>query len=308
MIDKNQLKKEQPVVYRVLSNALVHNHLAHAYLFSGPKGSIKEETALLFAQSLVCEHRDEDGFACQKCDTCKRIENEESIDFHWIHDTRIKKKDIVNLQEFFSNTSAETTSRRIYILEQFDYATKDAQNSLLKFIEEPSSEIYAILIADEKTNVLPTIQSRCQNITFKPASKKELVLSLSSITDTENAQMLADSGYNYNKAEQWLQGEYFSIIKEAAKDYIKNWNRIDEIYRMQTEIFIPKSEMMTKDNIQLWMQWVLFLMKKMKDFPLEKQAKIQTILIEGIDILRSPVDLALFLDKIYNQIRKVVSE
>ena len=307
MIDKEYLKKEQPVVYQVLSNALSKNRLTHAYLFSGPKGSPKEETALLFAQSLVCENPDIDGFACQKCDTCKRIENEESIDFHWIHNTRIKKKDIVNLQDFFSSTSAEKANRRIYILNQFDEATKDAQNSLLKFIEEPSDEIYAILIADEKTNVLSTIQSRCQNVTFKPSSKDSLIEDLKKITDEESAKMLAYNGYTYAQSVELIKGEYFSILKQAAQEYIANWDKVSEIYRMQREIFMPKTNLMVKEYVIVWIQWVLFFIKS-ENLPLEQYAKIHTILIEGIDILRSPVDLGLFLDKIYNQIRKVVNE
>lgn len=308
MIEKKELLKEQPVVYKVLSNALTKNRLAHAYLFSGQKGSVKEDTALLFAQSLVCENVDEDGFACQSCDSCKRIQNEESVDFHWIHGNRIKKKDIVNLQDFFSTTSAEKANRRIYILEQFDQATKDAQNSLLKFLEEPSSEIYAILLADEKTNVLTTIQSRCQIVTFKPASKNDLVDRLKNETGLENAKMLANNGYTYNQAMEWLEGEYFNIIRDAAKSYVDNWDSIGEIYRMQREIFVPKSAMMTKENIVLWIQWILYLIKSNKELPLEQYTEIQTILIEGLDILRSPVDLALFLDKIYNRVRKVVME
>lgn len=308
MIEKKELKKEQPVVYKVLSNALTKNRLAHAYLFSGQKGSIKEETAILFAQSLVCEHPDEDGFACQCCDSCRRIQNEESVDFHWIHGNRIKKKDIVNLQDFFSTTSAEKANRRIYILEQFDQATKDAQNSLLKFLEEPSNEIYAILLADEKTNVLTTIQSRCQIVTFKPAGKNELILRLQQETDEENARMLAYNGYTYAQAKEWLDGEYFGILKEAAKNYIQNWDSVNEIYRMQREIFVAKSPMMTKENITLWIQWILYLIKKEMQLPLEQYTEIQTIMIEGLDILRSPVDLALFLDKIYNRVRKVVNK
>ena len=62
-MNKEQLKKNQPIVYRTLSNALQKNRLAHAYLFSGPKGSPTKEVALLLAQSLACTHRDADGFA-----------------------------------------------------------------------------------------------------------------------------------------------------------------------------------------------------------------------------------------------------
>lgn len=136
-------------MYQTLSNALKNQRVANAYLFHGPKGSSKLETAILFAQSIVCEHTDNDGFACQECESCKRIENEESLDYIIVSNDRIKKKDIVDLQTFFESTSAGKQNARIYILDHYDKATPDASNSLLKFLEEPSEGIYGILIADE---------------------------------------------------------------------------------------------------------------------------------------------------------------
>ena len=154
-MNKEYLKKAQPIVYQTLSNALKNKKVANAYLFHGPKGSSKLETAILFAQSIVCEHTDFDGFACQECESCKRIENEESLDYMIVSNDRIKKKDIVDLQAFFESTSAGKQNARIYILDHYDKATPDASNSLLKFLEEPSEGIYGILIAHEKSNVLP---------------------------------------------------------------------------------------------------------------------------------------------------------
>ena len=145
-MNKEYLKKAQPIVYQTLSNALKNKRVANAYLFHGPKGSSKLETAILFAQSIVCEHTDNDGFACQECESCKRIENEESLDYMIVSNDRIKKKDIVDLQAFFESTSAGKQNARIYILDHYDKATPDASNSLLKFLEEPSEGIYGILM------------------------------------------------------------------------------------------------------------------------------------------------------------------
>ena len=173
-MNKEILRQEQPIVYHTLSNALKNKRLAHAYLFTGPKGSPKAETALLLAQSMMCQHPDADGFACGQCDQCKRVEQEESLDFFWKHaigtipeknttfthtkakkTERLKKQDIVNLQAFFEATSAEKANARVYILEDYDQATQEASNSLLKFLEEPQPGIYGILIADDKNMILP---------------------------------------------------------------------------------------------------------------------------------------------------------
>lgn len=308
-MNKEQLKKEQPVVYQTLSNALKRDHLAHAYLFVGPKGSPKNEMAILLAQSLVCHHTDSDGFACQECDVCQRIQNEEAIDFKWIHGdkNRIKKKDILDLQAFFEATSVEIENRRIYFLEQFDQATPDASNSLLKFLEEPRPGIFAIISADEKSNVLPTIQSRCQWIQFRPASKQRFIAMLEELTDTESAKMLAQFGYTMQQAKEILTWQDFDLIKESAKKYIMSADDFSTILSMQREVFIPKSDHMQKEKVRFWMECVLYYTKENKqNFSLSKQIHIQKLLIEGLDMLRRPVELALFLDKLYNQIRKVV--
>lgn len=325
-MNKEQFKNTQPIVYRTLSNALKKNRLAHAYLFSGPKGSPKKEVALLLAQSIACSHRDEDGFACQTCDSCQRIANEESIDFFWKHgihykkvikdpfsnqsktivSSRIKKSDIVELQSFFEATSAEKDNTRVFILEDYDQATPEASNSLLKFLEEPQPGIYGILVADEVNNVLPTIQSRCQSIVFRPPSVHDLYVSLKDEMSDEKANMLAHSRYTYEEAVEIAADPQFEVIEQAAKNYRKHWQSWQSIVDMQTQIFVPKSPLCDKTWIRVWIQWLLFLIKQDTELSLSTRVDLELILVEAIDTLRMPVDLGLFLDRVYAQIRKVV--
>ena len=310
-MNKEILKKEQPIVYRILSNALKENRLSHAYLFVGPKGSPKEEVALLFAQSLVCSNLDEDGFACQECDVCKRMEKDESIDFYWLRkgNERIKKSDMLEVQSFFSQTSVEMENRRIYILEHFDKATPDASNSLLKFLEEPSPGIFGILLTDEKASVLPTIQSRCQWIQFRPASRKRLMASLKDEKEKESVEMLVESGYTLDRIHEILMCPEESMIHQAAKTYCSHWNHMSEIFDMQTKVFIPKAALTQKEWIRLWLEWIQYYINHQKvSVSLEQRVKIQQIVIESLDLLYRPLDLGLFLDRIYEQIYKIVSE
>ena len=164
---KDILREQQPVVYHTLRNALEHNRLAHAYMFSGPSGTPKKETAYLLAQSLVCK---ESGFACEVCDTCERVAHNEYADMIYLDGTSvsIKKDDILKLQHAFAKTGLEKTGKKIYVLDHAENATPDALNSLLKFLEEPGSDMIAILIVEQLDRVLPTIISRCQNIPFTP--------------------------------------------------------------------------------------------------------------------------------------------
>ena len=76
---------------------------------------------------------------------------------------------------------------------------------------------------------------------------------------------------------------------------------------MQTSVFVNKSECMDKDWIQLWIQWVLFYVINYRvNLPLEKKVKLYSILVENMDMLYRPVDLGLFMDKLYYDIRKAV--
>ena len=145
---KDILREQQPVVYHTLRNALEHNRLAHAYMFSGPSGTPKKETAYLLAQSLVCR---ESGFACEVCDTCERIAHNEYADMIYLDGTSvsIKKDDILKLQHAFAKTGLEKTGKKIYVLDHAENATPDALNSLLKFLEEPGSDMIAILIVEQ---------------------------------------------------------------------------------------------------------------------------------------------------------------
>ena len=99
----------------------------------------------------------------------------------------------------------------------------------------------------------------------------------------------------------------FEVLKQVALEYIEHASSFAQIEKMQTSVFVNKSECMDKDWIQLWIQWVLFYVKNDKvNLPLEKKVKLYSILVENMDMLYRPVDLGLFMDKLYYDIRKAV--
>lgn len=197
-MDKTTLLKSQPMVARILSNALLHDRISHAYLFLGSKAAPKKDMALLMAQSLVCDHPDAQGFACGQCDQCLKIQNHTYADFVDIDPfatfeklkakqnasktkkndgstkakplaiPRIGKDEIAQLQSFFTTSALERKGWKIYIINGLERMSEEAGNALLKFLEEPKSEkICALLIAESSNNVLSTIVSRCQTIRFQ---------------------------------------------------------------------------------------------------------------------------------------------
>jgi len=171
---KDILKTAQPVVYQTLSHALNSRQLSHSYLFAGPRGTLKRQTAVLLAQSLVCEQPDPDGMACEQCLACIRVGQGSYFDVVMLDGRQqvIKIEAVNALQEQFSKTALEKAGQKVFIIDGCDNMTAKAANSLLKFIEEPTPNLTAIFISAQPDRVLPTIVSRCQVLNFKPLSKQ----------------------------------------------------------------------------------------------------------------------------------------
>lgn len=164
-MEKNKLEETQPIVYRALKNAC-KGRLAPAYLFYGPSGTPKYDTAIFLAQSILCENGD---MSCGECNTCKRVAEGEYADVIILDgsESSISKKDVDDLQERFSKTAVEEgNGERIYIIRNIENATIAAQNSMLKFLEDPKDNMVAILTSDNTQRILPTIISRCVSIPF----------------------------------------------------------------------------------------------------------------------------------------------
>jgi DNA polymerase-3 subunit delta' len=152
-------------VSEMLSKSVANGRLAHAYLFLGPEGSGQAETARYFAKAILCESAGEKP--CGACIQCRRIESGNHPDLLTIEPDghAVKIAQVRELQKSFSYKSMESSSK-VYIIHQADKMTVEASNSLLKFLEEPTTPVVAVLLAETKNKLLPTIISRCQVIQF----------------------------------------------------------------------------------------------------------------------------------------------
>ena len=167
---KELLAQQQPIVYRALKNACESNRISSAYLFTGPYGTPKYDAAILLAQSILCEKKN--GLACEECNTCRRVREGLYADMIILDgkEETISKDMVDGLQEQFSKTALEANGQRVYIIKNAENATISAQNSMLKFLEEPGSGVTAILTTDNVNRLLPTIISRCTVLPFMPRS------------------------------------------------------------------------------------------------------------------------------------------
>lgn len=145
----------------------------HAYLFSGPAGVGKRTLALRFAQALACKNPPSPGEFCGVCRPCKMIARQEFPDLNVLQAETVggemKVDKVRELQHTLSLTPYES-DRRIAVLLRFHEANENAQNALLKTLEEAPGKSILLLTADTPENLLPTIVSRCELLRLRPLS------------------------------------------------------------------------------------------------------------------------------------------
>lgn len=219
---KDQLKKQQPIVYRALENACRTGRIKNAYLFSGPYGTMKNEAALLLAQSIFCA--ESEGLACEECNTCRRVREGLYTDLIVLDGRKkpVSKEMVDSIQEQFSKTSLEgREGKRVYIIQNAETASISAQNSMLKFLEEPGSGVTAILTTDNINRLLPTIISRCTVLPFLPMSSKEYYnQAIEAGIPKEDAYLLSHMIRNPEELHSFYENELFEKAEMMLKQFL----------------------------------------------------------------------------------------
>jgi len=156
---------------KLLSEHIRNGGVRHAYLYTGPAGVGKRTLALRFAQALMCANPPAPGEFCGTCRPCKMTVQQQFPDLAIIQAETIggefKVDSVRELQHTLSLTPYEST-RRVAILLRFQEANENAQNALLKTLEEPPDKAILLLTADTPENLLPTITSRCELFRLRP--------------------------------------------------------------------------------------------------------------------------------------------
>lgn len=163
----------QTAVSRTLSHAISSGRIAHAYLFSGPRGTGKTSTAKILAKSLNCE-KGPTPEPCGVCKNCTKIADGTALDVFEIDAASNRGIDEMrDLREKVKFTPAEGRYK-VYIIDEVHMLTTEAFNALLKTLEEPPAHVVFILATTEPHKVPATIQSRCQRFDFRRITVEEI--------------------------------------------------------------------------------------------------------------------------------------
>ena len=227
MPDSN-IKQYQALAFHELSNIIKRQKIPNALIFFGNENTKRKEAALFLGKGCNCV--EQSGIACNKCKSCRKIDSNSHPDILYID--LEKEKKIISIAQIrkmglkISSRPNEAKFRMVLILNA-DKMNIQAQNALLKMLEEPPAKTFFVLLAQKTRSFLPTIISRCRKIRFIPLSHKHVEQSLVNDfkIDNQMAYIAAKtSNADFKKAKMYLNLNYeenFDKKKLKKIDWIK---------------------------------------------------------------------------------------
>ena len=175
----------QQALTQTLQNAIRQNHLAHAYLFCGPRGVGKTTCARIFAKTINCLNPQNGYDACNECESCRAFNEQRSFNIHELDAASNNSVDDIRSLIDQVRIPPQIGKYSVYIIDEVHMLSAGAFNALLKTLEEPPSYAIFILATTEKHKVLPTILSRCQVYDFNRITVPDTVAYLQSVAQKE---------------------------------------------------------------------------------------------------------------------------
>ena len=243
----------------------------HAYLFQGEEGLGKEALARTFAAGLQCQSESTDK-PCKECVSCRQMESGNQPDVIWV--TREKASlGVDEIREQLCNTmdiKPFSSPYKIYLVPEAEKMTEAAQNALLKTIEEPPEYGIVILMTSNISALLPTIQSRCLTMEFRPLSTAVVESYVKEHCQVPDYQARASAAFaqgNLGKAMRYAKSEDFIERKDHIISLLRHVEQMDlsEMLAVIKDLGTRKDEV--RDYIDLMVLWYrdVLLFKATKD-------------------------------------------
>ena len=304
MQDLNHVIGNERVI-KHLQNSIQSKKVSHAYIFHGEEGMGKKLLAHAFAKTLQCE---EGGILpCGKCKSCMQLDSDNHPDVSWVTHEKVS----ISVDDIRIQVNADiqikpySSPYKIYIIDSADKLTEQAQNALLKTIEEPPEYAIIILLTDNIKSLLPTILSRCLLLNLQPVETQVIIdylMTQHHVPDYLAVIAANFSGGNIGKAIKYASSEEFEQIKEEVLHILKYIDEM-EIYEVIEGLkTISGNKTSIEDYIDLMILWYrdILMFKVTKDPNLllykeefqyiNKQASIRSY--EGIEIIIDAMEKA----------------
>ena len=254
-----------------LRGALSTGKVSHAYIINGERNSGKEFIARVFAMALQCEKGEVEP--CGECHSCKQALSKNQPDIIYVSH---EKPGTIGVEDIRTQINADisvkpySSPRKIYIMNEGELMTVQAQNALLKTLEEPPEYAVILILTTQVEALLPTILSRCVVLNMKPVSDalvKKYLMEVLAVPDYKANICVAFARGNIGKAKLLASSEEFEKVKDEALTLVKYINdmEINEIVKAITKIKEYKFDVNDYlDILSVWYRDVL-LFKATKD-------------------------------------------
>ncbi|MCM1145796.1 MAG: DNA polymerase III subunit delta [Blautia sp.] len=264
IIGQEQLKEH-------LQNAISMNKVSHAYIINGDRSSGKEFIAKVFAMTLQCEKGGIE--ACGECHSCKQAQSMNHPDIIYISHDKPNTIGVEDIRMQINNDigiKPYSAPKKIYIMNEGEKMTVQAQNALLKTLEEPPEYAVILILTTNVDTLLPTVLSRCVVLNMKPVSDRDVkrfLMEELEVPDYKANICVAFARGNIGKAKMLATSEEFDKVKEEAITLVKNIHdmELNEIVKAIKKISEYKFDVTDYlDILSVWYRDVL-LFKATKD-------------------------------------------
>ena len=224
IIGQEQLKEH-------LQNAISMNKVSHAYIINGERSSGKEFVAKIFAMTLQCEKQGTEP--CGECHSCKQAMSQNHPDIIFVSHEKPNTIGVEDIRNQINNDiviKPYSGPRKIYIMNEGEKMTVQAQNALLKTLEEPPEYAVILILTANVDAFLPTILSRCVVLNMKPVADelvKKYLMSALHVPDYKANICVAFARGNIGKAKLLASSEEFEKVKEEAITLVKYINDME---------------------------------------------------------------------------------
>ena len=242
-----------------MQNAIRSDKVSHAYILAGDKGSGKRLLSTLFAMALQCaEHRAE---PCQVCSSCRKALSGNHPDILYVTHDKVSSISVDDIRSQLVNDVGirpYESPYKIYIIDEASKMTPQAQNALLKTLEEPPSYAVILLLADNPEALLPTILSRCVMLRLNPVSDKEMKAFLMDQLHVPDYQAEIEAAFargNIGRAKEIAQTSDFMEMVENVIHQMKRSKEM-EVYEMVDAIKAFSADKQSiHDYLDLYTMW-----------------------------------------------------
>lgn len=283
------------LIIKNLKNAIRHNRVSHAYIINGGEGMGKKLMANSFAKALQCNDREE-GFSCGHCNSCSVFDSGNHPDVIYVVPSKTKALGVDDIREQViekASTKQYKYRYKIFIIDKANTMTVQAQNALLKTLEEPPYYAVFLLLSDNIDGFLATILSRCVVCRLEPVPGELISNYLKNKKNISDGKAEIYGEYaqgSIGKAIQFANSEEFSNMREDVISKLISMNEKDIVSVMgmakELEIYKESNEML--DMMYLWYRDLL-VYKKLKNikYLIQKDKKSQIISQTGREKLDS---------------------